>query len=152
MDREKKEKVKNLQPWRRRGSVWAATHRVDPSVFHLPAGLRFIQSWRAEVRKWLHTESLLRLLGSHSGHGFSFSNSVHWLWPGKMSLCIKADRSLQVTKESAQPGDTWHKAVEGHVHGSRCKPLSQQLHHPPIALHSCQGEKQMKLRGQTGSR
>lgn len=65
---------------------------------------------------------------------------------------MKADRSLQLTKESAQPGHTRHKAVEGHVHGSRCKPLGQQLHHPPIALHSCQKEGQLKLRGETGSR
>lgn len=39
-----------------------------------------------------------------------------------------------VTKKLAQPADTCHKVMEGHVKLSRCKPLRQQLNHLAITL------------------
>lgn len=70
-----------------------------------------------------------------------------WIWKDFQKSKVKCSRCVCiygcayivilkcVTKELAKPGDTRHKAMEGHVKLSRHEPLRQQLYHRGITLH-----------------
>lgn len=118
LDRDRKRRKKSKTWHHEVRECVCGTYEVDPSVSHLPTGLWFIQSWSAKVRKWLQKLQIT----------LDFNHS-------------KERSSAQVTEESAQPGDTRDKAVEGHVQGSRSKALRQQLNYLPVALHPWTGRR-----------
>lgn len=119
---------------REREREWAGTHRVDPSVFHLPAALWLEQSWRAEVRKWLQTESVQRLLGSQSRHVFLLF----------IILCIRFDQRSEFVYEGGHECAGYQRVCAAWWHmtrscGRACARLQMQTAQtaaPPASHHT----------------
>lgn len=103
-------------------------------------------SYRAEEQRWrndympsqrLHIHVRLFQLHACNHYQSSFYFLIVWCVDGFVSVWV----SVCVTKELAQPGDTWHKTVEGHVQLSSSKALREQLNYLAVALYPWKRQK-----------